>query len=148
MKKQPKNDTISSKVFSFRTSDEKTISALGRIQKKNEKISDVMSQYFNGELVSLDDIESKIKYQKYLKLCLENWNTLKHNGNLFEEAKLIITEQKNLEAPSLNLLTSKNINTGNGGLDEVGYCNGCNHLHYGDEPRRCKNANCNCGVRG
>lgn len=142
-----KSTDETSKVFSFRTRDEKTINALNKISEKSDFLSDLMKKYFAGEFIDVDDIENKIKYQKYLKLCLENWDTLKKRGNIFEEAKAILLEQKQLEAPSVSTLLTKNPNEERG-LDQFGGCFTCHHKHAKTEPRVCTGLSCNCGVRG
>ena len=95
-------------------------------------------------------LKSKIEYQKYLKLCLENWNLIKSTRTQ-KDAQEIILGIKELESPQLqNQFSNSPVfeKTQAEGLNEMGYCGDCLHFHYGDSPRKCKQSFCNCGVRG
>lgn len=114
----------------------------------------VLGKVIKGDLVSKTvnsgaELDDKIKEQKYLQLCLQNWKGLKENGTIFEEAKAIILGQKQLNAPSMQpLLEGVAPAPHPEGLTELSYCHSCQHYHFGDAPRKCKTDGCNCGVRG
>jgi len=103
----------------------------------NLLIQKVMKDYANSPTTtqnSDESIEQKIKKQTYLKLCLQNWEGLKRNGTIFEEAKAIIIGQKELAEPSMEF-REKNRD-----------CGFCHHTHSENYPHSCPN--CNCGIRG
>ncbi len=112
----------------------------------------LIEKIVSGELVekqqsTKDEIDAKIKEQTYLKLCLQNWQLLKANGNIFEEAKAIITGQKELDAPTMQPLLDNNEPTENG-FDQFYSCFTCKHTHAKSVPHVCTLLTCNCGVRG
>lgn len=85
-----------------------------------------------------EPIDEKIKKQQYLKLCLQNWQSLKSSGHIMEEAKAIILGHQELTEPRLNQLF----------LVQDNYCNSCKHYHARTKPKVCKLLDCNCGIRG
>ena len=89
-----------------------------------------------------ENIKVKIDKQKYLKLCLENWQSLKSNGYIMEEAKAIILGSKNIDEPRIEdkeeLVEQK--------IDRN--CGFCLHKHSDKSPHKCTDENCLCGIRG
>lgn len=97
--------------------------------------------------IQKDNIDEKIKRQKLLKLTLENWNLLKLNGTIFEDAKQIVLLEKGLEEPELKFNEKGTSQEFAKGLDEKFFCVVCNHEHFGiGTIKNCKT--CNCGIRG
>ena len=116
-------------------------------------------QYFINKIVAgsltekidskKDEVADKIKEQQYLKLCLQNWKSLKESDETFDDAKQIITGKKTFQAPKFTeLIETKPDEPIFDGINELGYCGTCKHLHKSDSPRTCQDAKCNCGVRG
>lgn len=110
----------------------------------------VLNKVIEGELVkpsqnTKDDLTEKIKQQTHLKLCLQNWQSLKANGTIFEDAKAIITMQKELETPTMMPLLDKQPTKM---LIHDYFCEDCKHYHARSEPHVCTLLTCNCGVRG
>ena len=110
-----------------------------------------------------DDKKEHLKYkidrQKYLKLCLENWLAMKSSGHIMEEAKAILTGEKEIEEPTIKKLKdfegmskiqkeqleiTEKIESS---FDENNYCDFCKHTHATTEPQVCTNIDCKCGIR-
>ncbi len=111
----------------------------------------LIEKIISGELVekkqsAKDDIDAKIKQQKYLGYCLDNWKKLKDNGTIYEEAKAIITGQQEMDAPTMQPLLEDKPKTKM--LVHDFYCEDCNHYHARTDPHVCTLLTCNCGVRG
>ena len=112
----------------------------------------IVEKIVDGKLVEKiaskkDEVTEKIKEQQYLALCLKNWKSLKESDETFEDAKKIITGKKEFVAPKFTeLVEPKSDEPEFDGINELGYCGTCKHLHNGDAPRTCQK--CNCGVRG
>ena len=150
------NEQTKTEHLSFRMHSENDSETLSKVRNykdygydsQSDLLRDATIQFFENDS-NKNSLKSRIEYQKYLKLCLENWETLKSKGHIFEEAKAIITGQQMLTAPTLETVIAQPIpENKSAGLDEIGFCSTCGHLHYGTEPRKCKDPNCLCGVRG
>ena len=112
-------------------------------------------QYFINNIISgkltekveskKDEVADKIKEQQYLKLCLQNWKSLKESET-FDNPLAIITGKKSFDAPKITeLVEPKPDEPAFEGFNEMGYCGSCKHLHNQQDNKCTK---CNCGVRG
>ena len=112
----------------------------------------LVDKIIDGKLVEKtnskkDEVNDKIKEQQYLALCLKNWKSLKESDETFDNAKAIITGTKSFDAPKITeLIEPQPEEPMFDGINEMGYCGTCKHLHQSDTPRVCQK--CNCGVRG
>ncbi len=150
----------------YRTTFQLNQNQMDSIADKFPEINDIMKfpsfktvlQYLiekiiSGELVekeqsAKDDIDAKIKQQKYLGYCLDNWKKLKENGTIYEEAKAIITGHKEIQAPEMQQMISNQAPPQEKGFDQFYSCFTCKHTHSKSQPHVCTLLTCNCGVRG
>ena len=135
--------------------DDPILLKLDEIDGVSEKLKVIVEDYFNGKLAyefNQDDFDKKIKKQRYLKLCLENWSLMKHT-HIAEEAQEIILGIKDIEEPSVNqvfksesmALTQTQPKTGF--HSDSSMCYDCGHPHHTEEPQTCGRFGCYCGTR-
>jgi len=115
---------------------------------KNAMFVDVFQKIQNKEIsLETTPIKEKTEYQKFLKLCLENWELLKNSGHIYEEAKAIIIGEAELKVPTLQ--DKKEFAEENQkGLDQFNGCFTCKHQHSSIKPKVCTDLHCTCGIRG
>ena len=146
------NNKAKTEHFSFVFESEKESEIITKIRNykdygydsQSDLLRDAAIRFFESDS-NKNSLKSRIEYQKYLKLCLENWELLKNKGHIFEEAKAIITQELELVAPSTDQIFQQKTEKG---LDQFGTCSVCHHKHVKSEPRVCTELHCNCGVRG
>jgi len=98
------------------------------------------------KLKNLKIIDLQVKIQKSLIHDLkispsQTLQVIKNDLEINETDSQFAKLEPNLDAPT-------EPETETDGINEMGYCSSCKHLHNDTAPRRCQKADCNCGVRG
>ena len=122
----------------------------------SEKLKQIAFDYFDGKLAYTKENESldtKIKRQKFLKLCMENWQSMKKT-HIAEEAQDIILGIKEIEEPQVtNVFEPRpqlTIQEMDNQFAKDPYCQRCKHNHEKNptgDGYMCSSTYCLCGLR-
>ena len=114
---------------------------LDTVEGKSVKFLQIIEDYYNGKFATESEksIDEQIKYQKLLKLKIENWQGLKELNLIQEEKLAILVGEKELENPTFQ--------AGEWDPNNYGPCKICGHEHAVNPPHVCKNLNCKCKLQ-